>query len=52
MLTQELENPTIFTHNMFSKIKNSYFNLDFNCTMHGFDYENWRFGILKMNKNN
>ena len=52
ILTQELENPTIFTHNMFSKIKNSYFNLDFNCTMHGFDYENWRFGILKMNKNN
>ena len=32
--TLEINNPTIFTHNMF-------------CN--GFDYENWRFGMLNMN---
>ena len=47
--TQTLANKTLFTHNMFCKIRKSYFNFDFNCQMYGFDYENWRFGTLNMN---
>ena len=49
--TQSLNNPTIFTHNMFCKIRKSYFNFDFQGQMYGFDYENWRFGMLNMNMN-
>ena len=47
--SQSLNNPTIFTHSMFCKIRKSYFNFDFNGQMYGFDYENWRFGMLNMN---
>ena len=48
--TQELNNATIFTNNMFCKIRKSYFNFDFQGQMYGFDYENWRFGMLNMNR--
>ena len=47
--TLEINNPTIFTHNMFCKIRKSYFNFDYQGQMYGFDYENWRFGMLNMN---
>ena len=40
--TQCLRNETIFTHNMFCKIRKSYFNFDFNVQMYSFDYENWK----------
>ena len=46
--TLNINNPTIFTHNMFCKIRKSYFNFDFQGQMYGFDYENWRFGMLNM----
>ena len=49
--TQNLGNKTIFTHNMFCKIRKSYFNFDINGQMYAFDYENWRFGKLNMNQN-
>ena len=49
--TQSIGNNSIFTHNMFCKIKKSYFNFDFQTQMYGFDYENWRFGLLNMNAN-
>ena len=52
LLNQNLNFRTIFTHNMFSKIQNSYFNLDINCIMHGFDFDNWRFGILQIDNKN
>ena len=52
LLNQNLNFETIFTHNMFSKIQNSYFNLDINCIMHGFDFDNWRFGILQIDNKN
>ena len=48
--TEGLQNTTIFTHNMFCKIRKSYFNFDFQGQMYGFDYENWRFGMLNMNQ--
>jgi len=47
--TEGLQNTTIFTHNLFCKIRKSYFNFDFQGQMYGFDYENWRFGMLNMN---
>ena len=47
--TLEINNPTIFTHNMFCKIRKSYFNFDYQGQMYGSDYENWRFGMLNMN---
>ena len=50
--TDGLQNATIFTHNMFCKIRKSYFNFDFQGQMYGFDYENWRFGMLNMNQMN
>ena len=46
----EIGNPTIFTHNMFCKIRRSYFNFDYQGQMYGFDYDNWRFGMLNMNQ--
>ena len=49
--TQSIGNNSIFTHNMFCKIRKSYFNFDFQTQMYGFDYENWRFGLLNMNAN-
>ena len=48
--TQNLGNETIFTHNMFCKIRKSYFNYDYKSQMFGFDYENWAFGTLNMGK--
>ena len=47
--TQTIGNNSIFTHNMFCKIRKSYFNFDFQTQMYGFDFENWRFGTLNMN---
>ena len=46
--TQSLGKPTIFIHNLFCKIRKSYFNFDIQCEMYGFDYENWRFGTLNL----
>jgi len=48
--TTSINNTTIFTHNMFCKIRKSFFNFDFQGQMYGFDYENWRFGMLNMNQ--
>ena len=48
--TSSLGNNSIFTHNMFCKIRQSYFNFDMQGQMYGFDYENWRFGTLNPNK--
>ena len=48
--TTELNNATIFTNNMFCKIRKSYFNFDYQGQMYGFDYENWRFGMLNMSR--
>jgi hypothetical protein len=49
--TSSLGKNSIFIHNMFCKIKKSYFNFDMQGQMFGFDYENWRFGILNSNAN-
>ena len=49
--TQSLGEPTIFMHNLFCKIRKSYFNFGMNGEMYGFDYENWRFGMLNFNQN-
>ena len=48
--TSTLGNNSIFTHNMFCKIRQSYFNFDMQGQMYGFDFENWRFGTLNQNK--
>jgi len=48
--TTPINNPTIFTHNMFCRIRKSFFNFDIQGQMYGFDYENWRFGMLNMNQ--
>ena len=48
--TTPINNPTIFTHNMFCRIRKSFFNFDIKGQMYGFDYENWRFGMLNMNQ--
>ena len=48
--TTPLNDTTIFTHNLFCKIKKSYFNFDFQGQMYGFDYDNWQFGKLNMNQ--
>ena len=45
----DINEPTIFTNNMFCKIRKSYFNFDFKGQMYGFDQENRRFGMLNMN---
>ena len=47
---QEINNPTIFTHNMFCKIKNNYFNFDYGGQIFCFDYDNWRFKKLNINQ--
>ena len=46
---QILNNPTIFTHNMFCKIRKSLFNFNFQGQMYGFDYEQGSFGVLQNN---
>jgi hypothetical protein len=48
--TTPINNPTIFTHNMFCRIRKSFFNFDIKGQMYGFDYENWRFGMFNMNQ--
>ena len=48
--TTPLNDTTIFTHNLFCKIKKSYFNFDFQGQMYGFDYDKWQFGKLNMNQ--
>ena len=50
--TNAISNKSIFIHNMFCKIRNSYFNFDYNDNLHGFDFGNWRFGILIQKGNN
>ena len=53
--THEIGDKAIFTHNMFCKIRKGYFNFYYNNSngqfqMYAFDYENWRFGMMNLNK--
>ena len=50
--TNAISNKSIFTHNMFCKIKKAYFNFDSEEHMHGFDFDNWSFGLLRQKGNN
>jgi len=45
-----INNETIFTHNMFCKINNNYFNFDFQGQLYEFDSTKQRFGFLNMDK--
>ena len=50
--TNAISNKSIFTHNMFCKIRKGYFNFDSEEHMHGFDFDNWSFGLLRQPGNN